>query len=194
MVPKDLAVTTDEPDTAAADFGLLSPADSANMLTDFIEDDLEGKLMLFQMPAVLPIQPAQPAVPEAQQASTSSAASKPKHAQSQVAPEVSESGVPLKQLPSGKIGKLLVFESGKLKMQIGDVLFDVCSGQPLRSRHDLAALSQSTGTFTWLGDVVRRAVVCPDVQQLIDDEPVPEFVRALKPTGELGAAVQCATC
>lgn len=36
----------------------------------------------------------------------------------------------LSKLPAGKIGKLLVFESGKVKMQIGEVLLDVQPGVP----------------------------------------------------------------
>lgn len=36
----------------------------------------------------------------------------------------------LSSLPSGKLGKLLVFESGKVKLQIGDILLDVEPGVP----------------------------------------------------------------
>jgi hypothetical protein len=36
----------------------------------------------------------------------------------------------LGKLPAGKVGKLLVFESGKVKMQIGEVLLDVQPGVP----------------------------------------------------------------
>jgi len=36
-------------------------------------------------------------------------------------------GCALKELPGGFMGKLLVFKSGKVKMRLGDLLFDVSS-------------------------------------------------------------------
>lgn len=141
-MPRDLAITADEPDTTAADLHLLEDPED--------EDSPDGRLLLVQLPAVLPIHP--PAAGgasssgdagDAGQPSTSAAAG---GAAKAAAPRrggaaaggaggtANEAGVPLKSLPSGKIGKLLVFESGAVKLRIGDVLFDVLSGQPVRCR------------------------------------------------------------
>jgi len=44
-------------------------------------------------------------------------------------------------LPSGKIGKLLVFKSGRVKLQMGDVLMDVSAGMPIAHRQDVSNAS-----------------------------------------------------
>jgi DNA-directed RNA polymerase III subunit RPC4 len=38
-------------------------------------------------------------------------------------------GSNLQQLPQGYLGKMLIYKSGKIKMKLGDVMFDV-SAQP----------------------------------------------------------------
>ncbi len=69
-----------------------------SFLQDIEQND--GRLMLFQLPALLPVA-AQAGADGG--AGTSVAASRPAH---------------LRELPTSKIGKLLVFESGKVKMQV----------------------------------------------------------------------------
>ncbi len=48
-------------------------------------------------------------------------------------------GCCLKDLPSGRLGKLLVYRSGRVKLQIGDVLMDVSAGLPCQQRQDVGA-------------------------------------------------------
>jgi len=52
--------------------------------------------------------------------------------------EVKE-GSNLQQLPQGYLGKMLVYKSGKVKMKLGDVMFDV---SPQLSRLFLQSLSR----------------------------------------------------
>jgi hypothetical protein len=71
-----------------------------------------------------------------------------------------------------------VFQSGKVKLQIGGVLLDVHSGTPLQTRQDVAALNVRDGYCVLLGDLMTRMVLCPDVMQLINDTAVPEYKLA----------------
>lgn len=64
-------------------------------------------------------------------------------------------------------------------MQVGGCLLDVTAGMPCVSRQDVAAVNKSTGHLIQLGPVTQRAVVSPDVWQLMADQEVPEFRRDL---------------
>ena len=65
------------------------------------------------------------------------------------------------------MGKLLVFESGTVKLQMGDVLLDVAAGTPCQFRQEVASINAREGHFVFLGDVVQRVVCSPNVEQLI---------------------------
>ena len=66
-----------------------------------------------------------------------------------------------------QVGKLLVFENGDVKLQMGDVLLDVAAGTPCQFRQDLAAMNDKEGQFVFLGDVAQRVVCSPNIEQLI---------------------------
>lgn len=66
-----------------------------------------------------------------------------------------------------QIGKLLVFESGAVKMQIGDALLDVLPGAACHFRQEVAAVVPSTNDFLFLGDVAQRAVCAPNLEHLL---------------------------
>ena len=66
-----------------------------------------------------------------------------------------------------QIGKLLVFESGAVKLQMGDVLLDVAAGTPCQFRQEVASINDKEGHFVFLGDVSQRVVCSPNVEQLI---------------------------
>ncbi|KAG1673025.1 hypothetical protein FOA52_005955 [Chlamydomonas sp. UWO 241] len=83
-------------------------------------------------------------------------------------------GCGLKELPSGAIGKLLIYKSGKVKLRLGDVLMDVSPGLPCRHRIDVAAINCGVASAVLLGDVAKRMVVSPDIWHLMaspDVEP-----------------------
>lgn len=66
-----------------------------------------------------------------------------------------------------QIGKLLVFESGAVKLQMGDVLMDVTAGTPCQFRQEIAAVNAKDAHFIFLGDVSQRIVSSPNIEQLI---------------------------
>ena len=71
-----------------------------------------------------------------------------------------------------------MFESGAVKLQMGDVLLDVAPGNPSAVRQEVAAVTYPTdepagvssaaeGTFLQLGKLEGRLVCSPDLDQLL---------------------------
>lgn len=60
-----------------------------------------------------------------------------------------------------------MFESGAVKLQMGDVLLDVAAGTPCQFRQEVASINAREGHFVFLGDVAQRVVCSPNVEQLI---------------------------
>merc|ERR1712137_737549 len=73
--------------------------DQNENLGKFLEQADSDSLVFFQLPSVLP-----------------------------VAEEGKNVPTPVKDLPGGYLGKLVVYRSGKVKLKIGDILFDVDIG------------------------------------------------------------------
>ncbi|GJN30688.1 hypothetical protein PR202_gb19016 [Eleusine coracana subsp. coracana] len=65
-------------------------------------------------------------------------------------------GTKLKDLPGGLMGKILVYKSGKVKMKIGDTLYNEVAAMNIREKHCCT-----------LGEVSKRAVVTPDIDYLL---------------------------
>lgn len=83
------------------------------------EEDDKRRMFLFQLPKSLPL----PKIPSTVVERNGKTISK----------EVKE-GYNLKDLPGGYLGKILVYKSGKIKMKLGDVMFDVSTRFSLFSR------------------------------------------------------------
>ncbi|KAL4518265.1 hypothetical protein Ndes2526A_g01292 [Nannochloris sp. 'desiccata'] len=141
-------------------------------------------LVLFQLPSVLPIPvPHQSngggaingnfgADGAGPSTSTAAAAAAAKAAEGRPAS--------LAELPPGKIGKLLVLRNGSVKMQIGEVLFDVSPGIPCQMLQEFAAVDPISKTLTMLGEIEKRIVVTPNIDSLLSDDPLPEWKYANK--------------
>nr|CAB3446701.1 unnamed protein product [Digitaria exilis] len=76
-------------------------------------------------------------------------------------------GCGLKELPGGFMGKILVYKSGKVKMTLGDVLFDVSAGSSCMFAQEVAAINTKEKHCCGLGELGKRAVVTPDVNSLL---------------------------
>lgn len=66
-----------------------------------------------------------------------------------------------------QIGKMLVYQSGAVKMQLGDVLFDVLPGTEAAFRQDIAAVNAADEACVFLGGISQRVVACPDIVHLL---------------------------
>jgi len=84
--------------------------------------------------------------------------------------EVKE-GSNLQQLPQGYLGKMLVYKSGKVKMKLGDVMFDVNPGAESRMPQHVVALNTQEEHCCLLGEIENRhVIVTPDVDSLLNDK------------------------
>jgi len=150
-----------------------------------------------QLPAVLPIQGSVQAAKEreasaAQQMNVPSSGPATVKSTTDAAAAISGDGdvlgfkSTLTGVPSGQIGKILLFKSGKAKLQIGDVLFDVCcycliaqlsaltyymlqisSGMPTTFLQEVVAIAPDSKKFFQLSDIPTRVVCYPDVASLL---------------------------
>lgn len=75
----------------------------------------------------------------------------------------------LGQLGAGRLGKLLVFESGAVRLQIegSEVLFDVQPGVPVAHRHEVAIMAPASKQAVLLGGAKQRLVATPHLESLL---------------------------
>ncbi|GIL70247.1 hypothetical protein Vretimale_3526 [Volvox reticuliferus] len=164
----DLAAMPDVPQHPAEDLELFDP-------------EMEDQMFLMQMPGVLPLKPGGGAAAAAGDGGGGAGpgpSSERRRKEAAAATANKAPGCSVRDTPSGRIGKLLVFRSGKVKMQVGDVLMDVSLGLPNQHRQDVVAINPSSNACVFLGDVTQRVLVSPDVLQLLRESSVPEFPRA----------------
>lgn len=106
--------------------------------------------MLFQLPEMLPI------------LSNNTNSTAPHHGE--------ESGCcSVGDLHNQVVGKLLITRSGKVKMKIGEIMFDVSKGVECRERQELVFIDkrQETGKLLNVGAVSTRVTVSPDTFDLL---------------------------
>ncbi|XP_020581858.1 uncharacterized protein LOC110025622 [Phalaenopsis equestris] len=119
----------------------------------FMETVDEQKMILLQFPTRLPL--FKP--PDEEKAPGSKAAD-----------ASSKTCCRLKDLPAGLMGKLLVYKSGKVKMKLGDVLFDVSPGADREFAEEIVAVNAKERRYCVLGELRKQAVVTPDLDSLVD--------------------------
>lgn len=104
---------------------------------------IEDQLILLQMPIILP-EPVDPR-DEAINANASG----------------------LHRIPDGKIGKLRTYKSGKVKLEIGGVTFDVSKGCDMKCHQEVCCVAPDQNVCMFMGPVPSRAVVTPDLNSVI---------------------------
>ncbi|XP_077244023.1 uncharacterized protein LOC143884379 [Tasmannia lanceolata] len=124
-----------------------------------MEEKEEENMLLFQLPASLPLMKR-------------SASAKGKEIADSSKPSqgvgVSGKGCSLEELPAGHIGKMLVYKSGAIKMKIGDTLFDVSAGLDRIFAQDVAAINSEDKHCCVVGELNKLAIVTPDVFSVLD--------------------------
>lgn len=73
----------------------------------------------------------------------------------------------ISHIPSGKIGKFQIYKSGKVKLKIGDTLFDVSSGMSCNFLQEVVMLSPELKKFFQLGEITKRMVCYPDISNTL---------------------------
>ncbi|KAL5569877.1 hypothetical protein UlMin_026452 [Ulmus minor] len=136
-----------------------STADASEL--GLTEEKKEPQMMLFQLPSTLPFFKR-----------AASTKGKEKVGSSTVSESISsstEGGKP-EDLSGGYMGKIQVYESGKVKLKLGDVLFDVSPGTDCICAEDVLAINTTKKKCCDLGELGKRAVVTPDVESLLKSE------------------------
>ncbi|CAE7665897.1 rpc53, partial [Symbiodinium pilosum] len=132
---------------------------------------LEDSYFLLQMPCVLPemSKPEDELFREGEDAASAGA------------------GATITRLPDGKLGKLRVYKSGKVRMEVGGISFCVDQGCETFFQQDLALVCPLAGEFFNLGRLNTRLVLTPDLDAILaqvpemlppPEEPVREQVLA----------------
>ncbi|KAK9843954.1 hypothetical protein WJX81_000386 [Elliptochloris bilobata] len=166
----DWAQIAAERGTAAEELGLWRPQGGT-------EDEDERRLVLLQLPTQLPARALQ-------LAEDPGIARLRRQKQEDEPPR--RLARSMRECVPGRAGQLLVFESGAVKLQLGDALLDVTSGGAADFRQEAAVLHGTQ--LLHLGEVPVRAVASVDVPSLLSDEPLPQW-RSV-PADELPAALR----
>ncbi|KAJ1919339.1 hypothetical protein H4219_002027 [Mycoemilia scoparia] len=69
--------------------------------------------------------------------------------------------------PEGRIGTLQIYESGKVKMKIGDILYDISTGSDCQFVQKLCALDMECRQAFILGNIKKRLVCTPDLESML---------------------------
>lgn len=69
----------------------------------------------------------------------------------------------------GAMGKLLVYESGAVKFKVGDVILDALPGTECTFAQELCAVNTSTKQCGFVGEVYKRIVLTPDINNVLPD-------------------------
>eukprot|EP01112_Ceratiomyxa_fruticulosa_P018742 TRINITY_DN6040_c0_g1_i1.p1 TRINITY_DN6040_c0_g1~~TRINITY_DN6040_c0_g1_i1.p1 ORF type:complete len:343 (-),score=77.37 TRINITY_DN6040_c0_g1_i1:193-1221(-) len=140
--------------------------DEAN---NFLDND---NLFFIQLPGVTLIPPLQSA---AQNAPQNAANAAPTPASSSTAPPPPQKpnepgGVPpVKSLSTpGKLGRLVVHKSGRVRMQVGEIWYDVSATNKMKFLEEVMAISDTDGSCVRLGQLDQHLIVVPDVGHLFN--------------------------
>lgn len=140
---------TEDSETNAYNESSLKPAEELGLL----EEDLERKLVFFQLPATMPL-PNQSVKNEGSSSKPLKNASK---------------ACNLSELPSGLMGKMLVYKSGVVKLKLGDHLYNVSGGLDCSFAQDLAAMNTKEKYCCNVGELNKRAIITPDIESVLDN-------------------------
>ncbi|KAK2653481.1 hypothetical protein Ddye_013337 [Dipteronia dyeriana] len=122
-----------------------------------LDDSEEKRMMLFQFPANLPLNKRPASIKGKEKVESSLTSS-------------GGVGAPMKAglngLSGGYMGKLLIYQSGAVKLKLGDTLYDVSPGSDGSFAQDIAAINTKEKNCCVLGEIGKRAVVAPDIDSL----------------------------
>ncbi|XP_023744364.1 uncharacterized protein LOC111892546 isoform X1 [Lactuca sativa] len=136
----------EESETNAYNESSVNPAEELGLL----EEDLEKKLIFFQLPATMPI-PNQSVKTEGKPLKNASKASS------------------LNEVPAGSMGKMLVYKSGVVKLKLGDHLFNVSGGLDCSFAQDLVVMNSEEKYCCNVGELNKRVVITPDIESVLDN-------------------------
>lgn len=150
----------DDSETNAYNESSTKPADELGLM----EEDLEKKLIFFQIPKTMPL-PKQSGRMEG--ASGDASTSKP--------PLKDATGSSItkacnfNELPTSFMGKMLVYKNGAVKLKLGDHLYNVSGGLDCSFAQDVVAMNTEEKHCCNIGEVNKRAIIAPDISSILDN-------------------------
>ncbi|OIW03473.1 hypothetical protein TanjilG_14698 [Lupinus angustifolius] len=122
-----------------------------------LEENPEKSMFLIQLPASLPIFKGSAGGEDANENSKPSKGSKN-----------ATKPCKLNELPSGIMGKMLVYKSGKIKMKLGDTLYDVSPGMNCMFSQEAVAVNTAQKHCCTIGEIGNHVTVTPDIDAVLD--------------------------
>lgn len=123
-----------------------------------MEEDPETNIFFLQLP---------PMAPAMKQSSTVEGMEAVNRAEQSKASKPRQKTCSLNELPSGSMGKLLVYRSGAVKLKLGDIVYDVSSGMDCGFAQDVAAVNVEGKHCCVVGELSKRAILTPDVDSML---------------------------
>ncbi|KAK9142953.1 hypothetical protein Syun_012353 [Stephania yunnanensis] len=126
-----------------------------------LKNESENERMLFiQLPASLPLI-KRSATAKGKEAADSSSPGRNKL--------LREKGCNLEELKPGFMGKMLVYKSGAVKMKLGKSIYDVSPGSSCIFPQDVAAINTKEMQCCIMGELNKRAILTPDMNDSFFD-------------------------
>lgn len=137
-------------------------------------DQTQSQLLLLQLPDVLPCEDDVEEVSEKPQHEKNIAADTPSTSQNPPATKPTTKRISLKDMEEGKIGRLLRYKSGKVKLVLGNTYFDLNMGMETGFLQDLMSINtnreERSGNMINLGPIQAKLTATPDWEHLMEQE------------------------
>uniref|UniRef100_A0A0K8V9D8 DNA-directed RNA polymerase III subunit RPC4 n=1 Tax=Bactrocera latifrons TaxID=174628 RepID=A0A0K8V9D8_BACLA len=137
-------------------------------------DRTQSQLLLLQLPNVLPCEDDLEEVAEKPNHEKNIAADTPSTSQNPPATKLTTKRTSMKDLEEGKIGRLLRYKSGKVKLVLGNTYFDLNMGIETGFLQDLMSINtnreERSGNMINLGSIQAKLTVTPDWEHLMEQE------------------------
>uniref|UniRef100_F6HGP2 DNA-directed RNA polymerase III subunit RPC4 n=1 Tax=Vitis vinifera TaxID=29760 RepID=F6HGP2_VITVI len=135
-----------------------------------MDENQEASMLFLQLPATMPMI-KQAATAEVKENASSSKPPEDAGQANRLKPSEGAGSIQktcrLEELPSGFMGKMLVYKSGAIKLKLGDTLYDVSPGLDCVFAQDVVAINTEDKCCCVLGELKKRAVVTPDVDSAL---------------------------
>ncbi|KAL0558545.1 hypothetical protein IC582_003120 [Cucumis melo] len=131
---------------------------TAAMNLGLLEENPETDVFFLQLP---------PMVPMIKQSSTVENMGSGNVSEQNSASQTRQKTCSMNELPSGSMGKLLVYRSGAVKLKLGDIIYDVSSGMDCGFAQEVAAINMEGKHCCIVGELSKRAILTPDVDSML---------------------------
>lgn len=134
-------------------------ASNPAMELGLLEKNLEASMFLINLP---------PNLPMVKQSATSGGQDVNVNTRPPRGPKEVEELYKLNDLPSGFMGKMLVYRSGAIKLKLGDTIYDVSSAMNCTFAEDLVAINTAQKDCCTIGEISKHVTITPDIDAIVE--------------------------